>query len=99
MPKSYYRCVDSEVATGKSLKEAKRICAISFYKKTNKALPHDSRSGLEADQIPTNLEEHPMDSSNAAVVLSSLYDILKAEGKLDNMDEDAENFFKYIKVK
>lgn len=98
MPKSYYRCVDSEVATGKSLKEAKRICAISFYKKTGKPLPH-TEAGLEADQIPTNLEEHPMDSSNAAVVLSSLYDILKAEGKLDNMDEDAEKFFKYIKVK
>lgn len=98
MPQSYYKCVDSEVADGKSLKEAKRICAISFFKRTGKPLPH-TESGLEADQIPTNLEEHPMDSADAAIVLSSLYDILKAEGKLDNLDEKSDNFFKYIRVK
>jgi len=48
MPKEYTECVKGYVAKGKPLKDAKRICAISYYKKHGKR-PQDVHSELDAE--------------------------------------------------
>ena len=44
--------------------------------------------------IPEDLE-----SCDSALVLNWFYTTLKAEGKLDQVDDIKDNFFKYVKVK
>ena len=50
MPAEYTNCVKSYVAKGKSLKDAKRICAINYYKKHGKR-PQDVHSGLDPETV------------------------------------------------
>lgn len=54
MPKEYTNCVKSLVNEGKSSKDAKRICAISYYKKHGKR-PQDVHSSYE-DALFTVIE-------------------------------------------
>ncbi len=77
MPQDYVKCRDAMVREGHPMKEAQRICAIQYYKKHGKALPRDSKSGLEADQIPADAAEHPMDTDDTAIVLDWMYEQLK----------------------
>lgn len=46
MPKEYENCVKSNVNKGKSLKDAKRICAIAFFKRHGKR-PQDVESSYD----------------------------------------------------
>jgi hypothetical protein len=46
MPKEYKECVKSNVARGKPLKDAQRICAIAFFKRHGKR-PQDVESSYE----------------------------------------------------
>lgn len=48
MPKEYKECVKSEVAKGKSLKDAQRICAISYYKRHGRRPQDDEKSSLSS---------------------------------------------------
>jgi hypothetical protein len=47
MPKEYKECVKSEVANGKSMKTAQRICAISYYKRHGKTPQSDERAAFD----------------------------------------------------
>jgi hypothetical protein len=47
MPKEYEECVKSNVARGKALKDAQRICAIAFFKRHGKR-PQDVESALSS---------------------------------------------------
>jgi hypothetical protein len=46
MPKEYTECVKSEIASGKSKKDAQRICAISYYKRHGKRPQDDEKASL-----------------------------------------------------
>jgi hypothetical protein len=46
VPKEYTECVKSNVARGKPLKDAKRICAIAFFKRHGKR-PQDVESSYD----------------------------------------------------
>jgi hypothetical protein len=50
MPKEYKACVKSEIAKGKSEKDAKRICAIAYYKRHGKT-PQQAESTLDQYEI------------------------------------------------
>jgi len=41
MPKEYEECVKSEVARGRKLKDAQRICAIAYYKRHGRTPQQD----------------------------------------------------------
>jgi hypothetical protein len=49
MPKEYKECIKSEVANGKALKTAQRICAISYYKRHGKTPQHDESKATFSD--------------------------------------------------
>jgi len=59
MPKEYENCVRSMIGKGKSSKDAKRICAISYYKKHGKR-PQDVHSSYE-DALFTVIEAFFLD--------------------------------------
>jgi len=50
MPAEYENCVKSYTAKGKPLKDAKRICAIRYYKLHGKR-PQDVHSTLDPESI------------------------------------------------
>ena len=41
MPKQYTECVKSEVANGKKMKDAQRMCAISYFKQHGRTPQQD----------------------------------------------------------
>ena len=57
MPAEYKNCVKSYVAKGKPLKDAKRICAISYYKKHGKTPQQAEGSTTGFDKYELNLFE------------------------------------------
>jgi len=50
MPIQYEKCVKSYLAKGWSLKRAKRVCAISYYKQHG-VRPQDTHSALDPESI------------------------------------------------
>ena len=46
MPKEYKECVKSNIARGKSKKEAQRICAIAYYKRHGRTPQQDEKASL-----------------------------------------------------
>lgn len=50
MPKEYEHCKQSELNSGKSLKDAKRICAIRYYKVHGKT-PMQAEKGAATDEL------------------------------------------------
>lgn len=99
MPKDYIACRDAMTKEGKSLKEAQRVCAIQYYKKHGKALPRDAKSGLSAEEVPVNAEEHPMDTADAALVLDWLYNEISAKRKTSPEEDMTTMMKKYMKNK
>lgn len=57
MPKEYTECVKSYVAKGKPLKDAKRICAIAYYKKHGKTPEQAEGSSASFSEYELNLFE------------------------------------------
>jgi hypothetical protein len=56
MPAEYERCKQTELAKGKSLQDAKRICAISYFKRTGHTPMQDEKKasiegGFDPDEI------------------------------------------------
>ena len=82
---------------GHSLKESQRQCSINYFRKHNKPLPRDSKSGLSADLIPIDAAEHPMDSEDLSIVLNYMYEELGKSGKLPIIEKD--DFMQYVRVK
>lgn len=64
MPKEYNSCKESEISKGKSEKDAKRICAISYYKRHGKTPMQAEKEGKSAQD---NLNNTQFDEEEVAL--------------------------------
>lgn len=65
MPAEYKNCVKSEIARGKSKKEAQRICAIAYYKRHGRTPQQDEASIDENEKMIFNIIDLLIDSNKS----------------------------------